>query len=593
MSAPASLDGDQEHWVGHTIVCGLHDVGLRIIEQLQAAGEQVVVVDDGASARLARIVDSIGVRRMTGDSRRMTTLRSAGITNAAALICAEEGDLHNLGVALLARELRPDMRLVVSLSNAAVGRAVQRLTGPGTVLDVAELAAPTFVESCVRRQHHLLNLGGKEFIVAHRRVGTAGKLRAIFGDLAPIAVVPAADDGEMLICPGRDVHADTGDIVTLIGPAEEFRDLRSSTDADEAPASHRIGTAIRHTRGIVGGFLAETERSLWATLLALVGVAVFSILLLMGSYQSQEGSRPHMGLVDSAYFTTETLTTVGFGDFSFAHQRLWLRLWAIALMIIGATLVTVVYAMITNLLISRRIEAAAGRRAARGMSDHVVLIGLGSVGMRVLEGLLAEGRDVVVLERDENNRFLSAARSTGAPIIIGDSTVPQNLMAANLATASAVAVLTSNDLANIETGLAVDDLLAERSAEVPVVLRVFDRQLARTIERGFGFQHVRSTSALAAPWFVGAALGLDVLNTFYVDRQPFLVGRLTVADGGGLAGATMRELSARTRVIAISRLGGRMEYPPRRDTRFEPGDQAYLVGPYEELLQVLRRDQNG
>ena len=54
----------------------------------------------------------------------------------------------------------------------------------------------------------------------------------------------------------------------------------------------------------------------------------------------------------------------------------------------------------------------------------------------------------------------------------------------------------------------------------------------------------------------------------------------------------MSELSARTRVIAIRRRGRAeaLEYPPRRDTRFDGGDQAYLVGPYEELLQVLRRD---
>jgi hypothetical protein len=34
-----------------------------------------------------------------------------------------------------------------------------------------------------------------------------------------------------------------------------------------------------------------------------------------------------------------------------------------------------------------------------------------------------------------------------------------------------------------------------------------------------------------------------------------------------------------------------MEYPPRRDTRFAAGDQAYLVGPYEELLRVLGRER--
>ena len=122
--------------------------------------------------------------------------------------------------------------------------------------------------------------------------------------------------------------------------------------------------------------------------------------------------------------------------------------------------------------------------------------------------------------------------------------------------------------------------------------RVFDRDLGHMMERSFGFRHVRSTSALAAPWFVGAALGLDVLSTFYVDQQPFLVGGVTVAHGGGLEGLAMADLSSRTRVIALSRAaGGELEHPPRRGTRFAGGDQAYVLGPYEELLSVLQRDQ--
>ncbi len=144
-----------------------------------------------------------------------------------------------------------------------------------------------------------------------------------------------------------------------------------------------------------------------------------------------------------------------------------------------------------------------------------------------------------------------------------------------------------------ETGLVVRDRLGDHWQDVPVVLRVFDRELAAGIESGFDFRYVRSTAALAAPWFVGAALGLDVLGTFYVDRTPFLVGRLSVASGGGLEGLAMGDLSERTRVVAIHRAGAGervMEYPPRRGTRFGAGDDAYLVGPYEELMQVLRRD---
>ena len=60
---------------------------------------------------------------------------------------------------------------------------------------------------------------------------------------------------------------------------------------------------------------------------------------------------------------------------------------------------------------------------------------------------------------------------------------------------------------------------------------------------------MRSTAALAAPWFVGAALGLDVLSTFYVGDQPMLVARLEVAAGGGLDGLAMGELSARIEAV--------------------------------------------
>ena len=55
----------------------------------------------------------------------------------------------------------------------------------------------------------------------------------------------------------------------------------------------------------------------------------------------------------------------------------------------------------------------------------------------------------------------------------------------------------------------------------------------------------------------------------------------------------MQDLSARSRVVALKRDSdvGVLEHPPRRGTRFEGGDEAYLLGPYDELLDVLRRDQ--
>jgi hypothetical protein len=147
--------------------------------------------------------------------------------------------------------------------------------------------------------------------------------------------------------------------------------------------------------------------------------------------------------------------------------------------------------------------------------------------------------------------------------------------------------MTSDDLANIETGLAVRDLLEDRWLEVPVVLRVFDRRLAGTVSGSFDFRNVRSPAALAAPWFVGAALGMDVLQTLYVGGLPMLVARLSV--GEALAGTEMRDLCARLRVVCLARSDGSVVNLPRRETAFAAGDVATLVGPYEELLLLLRR----
>lgn len=295
-----------------------------------------------------------------------------------------------------------------------------------------------------------------------------------------------------------------------------------------------------------------------------------------------------MSVLDALYFTVETIGTVGYGDFSFREQHAWLRIWAILLMIIGATLATVSFALLTNALISRTIQQTLGHRLVTGLSDHVIVVGLGSVGMAVVERLISSGVDVVVVEADESNRFIGQVRDARVPLVIADATLRETLSTVRLGEARAVAVMTSDDLANIETGLAVRDVLAERWADVPVVLRIFDRRLAQTVEGSFDFRYVRSPAALAAPWFVGAALGMEIMSTFYVGDQPLIVARLQVGSTNGLDGLAMVDLSARVNVVALQRQDGSTEQPPRRNTRFETGDAAYVIGPYEEMLHLLR-----
>lgn len=582
------------------IVCGLNPVGLRTVEQLHLAGGRVVVLDDDPEEHHARLVHGWGIPLMPRGGHLTEPLYEAGIEGAATVVCAESSDLRTLETVLQIRDLRPDVRVVADLDNPSVAHAVEEVLRSVGVLDVAALFAPAVVEACLRRRAREIELGGTTFVATEVRASRAGTLRELYGSLAPIGVVTEAED-ELIACPGRDQPVSSGDRVTLLGTREE---LAAAGLADDRPNARTTAGAGAHLRAFAkrraGAFAEVLDRPIRIALLLGLLLLLVSTLVLHLGYREPLGQE-HMPLFDALYFTVETVATVGFGDFSFAAQPTGIEAFGIFLIVAGTTLVTTLFALLTNALVSRRLAQSLGQARIPGMRGHVVLVGLGSVGMKTLEGLQAAGVEVVVVERMEGNPNLVEARALHAPIVIGDATHARTLESVNLSSAAAVAILTSDDLANIETGLAVRDRLAERWSEVPVVLRVFDRQLGNRIEQSFGFRHVWSTAAIAAPWFVGAALGLDVLFTFYVGSHPFLLARLRVRAGGRLDGMAMRELPGTVRVVAIRRAasaGGAddpaaLEHPPRRDTTLAASDDAYLVGPYAELLEVLRHDREG
>jgi len=582
-------EGGCEHWQGHVIVAGLEGVGLRTVEQLRVAGVPVVVLDDDADPRMVALVESKGCPHIRSDGNLELRLREAGLAGARAVVCTESSDLRNVEIALLVRDMREDIRVVAHLDNPTVGRAVEEATGAGSALDVAGLFAPAVIDACTGQESHEVRLGEERFVAAEVMVEEGGTLRTAFGDLAPVGVVTAG--GELVVCPGRDHPVGAGDRVTVLGKPEEV-EAAGVADSAHAKPAHSLGWRLRHRLRRVKRTLAEQfDRAIGITIVAGAILLTVSTVVLLIGYHKHDGS--HLSVLQAFYFTVTTVATVGFGDFAYAEQSSWMEAFGVLLIVLGTSFVAVVLALLTNALVSRRIEQSLGQGTIRGMEDHVVLVGLGAVGLRVLEGLRGLGREVAVVEYDEGNRYVQHARSLGVPVVHGDATLGQTLAAVNIAEAGAVAILTSDDLVNLETGLAVRDSLGTRWKEVPVVLRVFDRALGHRLEKTFNFHHVWSTSALAAPWFVGAVLGLEVLATFYVRNQPFLVARLTVRPEGGLAGLAMQQLSARIRVVAITGADGVMEHPPRRDTRFVAGDQAYLVGPYEELLRVLGHEREG
>ncbi|MGO8769427.1 MAG: NAD-binding protein [Mycobacterium sp.] len=552
---------------GHIIVCGDDSLATTIVDELNKAGARIVQIATAAE------------------------LAGAGVDRALAVISVGPDDAINLEIALIARRLNPKVRVVARLGNDVLREAVADDNGPGAILDVADLAAPSVVEALLARTTHPFEASGIEFVVSGAEAPYDATLREIYGDLAPVAVIHGKNSptpGEVVTCPGRDLRVHAGDWTSMIGTKEELSARGIKVPRRTATRAHRswrrrVSDAARALRDEVNPMLFPSLG------IALAVIAVSTVVIRL-AYRDRR-----MGWVDALYFTSETVTTVGYGDFSFANQPTWLRLFSVMLMFTGVAITAVLVAFLADLLLSRRFVQTAGLRRARHLRNHVVVVGLGSFGIRVVGDLTAAGYDVAVIERDENSRFLSSAADLDVPVIFGDATLRQTLESARVDHARAVAVLTQDDMVNIETGIVLREMLGPRvmpevvRPDVPIVLRIFDRALGGSVAQRFGFEHVHSTVDLAVPWFIGAAMGLQVLGTFSVGQRSFMVGGMHVAADSELDGLRMFELSTHTRVIAITREDAPVNLHPRRDAWLRGGDTVYLVGPYRELLATLRK----
>lgn len=88
------------------------------------------------------------------------------------------------------------------------------------------------------------------------------------------------------------------------------------------------------------------------------------------------------------------------------------------------------------------------------MHDHIVLVGLGKIGTRVLAQLRTTAHQVVVVERDPHARGVALARELGVPLLLEDAGAPGVLDRARIRQSRSVLVLTRDDGENLDIVMA-------------------------------------------------------------------------------------------------------------------------------------------
>lgn len=253
--------------------------------------------------------------------------------------------------------------------------------------------------------------------------------------------------------------------------------------------------------------------------------------------------------------------------------------------VLGLTIVVEAIVEISLMLRDRRRgERKWSRIMADAMEGHVVLVGLGKLGIRVFHLLRALDQRVAVVERDADAQFLEDARRDGTPLFVGDARREAHLLDAGVARARSIVVATDDDLTNLEVALDARRL----NPTIRVVLRMFDPNMADKVRDGFQIRAVMSSSDLSAPAFAAAALERNIVASTIIDGVLVVTQRCDVGAGGPLDGRTVGDLARDHGVGVVElkpRAGTARLFPPP-EARIESGDEVLVQGPFDVLERI-------
>jgi Trk K+ transport system NAD-binding subunit len=547
----------------HLVICGDNPLAYRLAAELSGQGRlRLTVIVRSMDGHIApRIGELPRVRLVQAAELTDETFRRADLETADALALVDQDDVGNIHAALRAEEVNPKVRLVIRFFNMSLGERIESMFPDSKVLSDADTAAPQFVAA---------TLG----LVAPSHATLPGRPKRT-AYVALRSGVPK----ERVIC-GLAVTGREGSAHRL---PEDEADADLVLALAEGVAPDPLGPA-RSPRAVAP---RRAVRSAWAWVRMVanrkLGLATIGLLGLLGLGTVLFAQLAGYSWSNAVYYTVLDAAGAAQPDARLSTAE---KVIQAMITIVGIAFIPVLTAAVVDALVGSRLAVALGR--PRAVSGHIVVVGLGNVGSRVVEQLHAVGESVVGVERDEKSRGVSWARRRGLPVVVGDASRPDTLRAASVGTSRALLAVTNNDMINLEAALHARAI----HPGVRIVLRLFDEDLALRVQEKFGIEASRSVSFLSAPAFAAAMQRRRVLATVPVGRRVLLVAEVSVSAGCELDGERMDGVgrSGRIRTFALQRRGNeQLELPAPPAHVLGAGDRLLVVATRGGLNDLLRR----
>jgi hypothetical protein len=413
-------------------------------------------------------------------------------------------------------------------------------------------------------------LRGAGAVVTNLRDPSDAAIRTALGHPVQTVVVISKDDHVSLrnalvverVCPGvplvvtvfdRDVARELertvrnvrvmsmADIVvpTLAGPCLDDRllsvhrtpgGLRAVRAGDAGPQIGPIDLPTRSRRARLladlGAMLRPHELS---AKILMGGVIGFLLILAMDAIATMLVL--HEPIVEALYTATKTIVTLG------PNQHVeqgpdWFKLFSAVMMIAALAFTALFTAGVVNRLLDRRLAALFGPRSVP-RSDHVVVVGLGQVGLRLCLLLRELGSPVLAIESNAEADYVARAKDYGIPVVIGPGGSGFVLRRVSLPRARALAAVTSDEIENIAIVVSAHG----ECEELRTLLRAGGGEALSETSALLKLGVVRDVYRIGGTLLAAAALGSDACEAFMYEQTVYLVapdGRIEPFRGDGV-----------------------------------------------------------
>ncbi len=293
------------------------------------------------------------------------------------------------------------------------------------------------------------------------------------------------------------------------------------------------------------------------------------------------------GPLDAVYQTITTVSTVGFREvrpFSPAA-----KVFTIALILAGVGIALYAFSVLIETLLEGRLQDLLGRRRMERTisttSNHVIICGWGRVGRSIAAEVAAAGREIVVVDHDEERLATSPH-----PAVMGNATDDDVLEAAGIARAASLVAAVDGDADNsfitltartLNPGLFIVSRARTRDSESKLVRAGADRVVNP--------QNIGGARMAAFVLRPHVAEFLDVV--MHERNLEFRLEEIEVGPGSRLVGATLRNAQIRDQtgslVLALRTVDGQFVTNPSPDSVIEAGQVLITIGTEDELQALL------